>query len=296
MNRFFVLPNGSSFVLTVVVIFAVGCSREFSQELFKAIAPEHDRDQLKIPPRMIIADFLKWQPSDFFDTKNELELCNAISTGDMIKVKSQVDSGMDLNVDGKFGIRVLYWAFIEENMEAFKFLLERGADPDRRLTENIVIKRVAKPPRCDAFFSGDSIFFTSLRCWKSEFCTAALAYSKNVHQLDRNGSNLVDVFMWPGYGFGGKENLKALIDVGIDLNGKDHPPIYTALCFHRADLCLQLLEAGADPQKLDGNVGDLAAYLEIELWREKQGEHDASLDPLVDWLDTNYRKIRRQKP
>jgi len=83
--------------------------------------------------------------------QHETPADNCVSSG-------QVDSGMDLDVDGKFGIGVLYWAFIEEHMAAFKFLLERGADLDRRLTEDIVIKRVAKPAKCDAFFSGDSIF------------------------------------------------------------------------------------------------------------------------------------------
>jgi len=240
-----------------------------------------------------INDFLKWNSNDFFNRPDELSLCKAIASRDMAKLESLINSGADVNATGKFGINALYWAMIEGNMNAFEFLLKHGADPDRTLTEDIVMK----PGRYNVFLSGDSVFFTALRSMKPEYATAALPYSRNVHQTDRGGYNMVQIFLYHGYGFGGKKHLPVFIAAGIDLNGRNLNPCRVALMFNRADLCLQMLKGGADPAVVsEEDQLDLADDVEHSLWCEKPGEHDTRLDPLISWFNENYREIRLHKP
>jgi len=61
MTLFNGLPIEFSFVLVMYIVEGVGCSREYSTDLFKAIVLEHVPDSLKVPLRQ------KQNGSDFLD-------------------------------------------------------------------------------------------------------------------------------------------------------------------------------------------------------------------------------------
>lgn len=240
--------------------------------------------------KQTIAGRKKWRPSDFFTSANELRICEAVSAGDIEELTSLVKSGAELNTPGKYGVTVLFWAFFEEDMLAFKVLLEHGADPDLRLNDEFdeaQLKADLAP--------GDSVLFTSLRYFKPRFCLAALEHSRDANQSDRHGQNLLYVFLQPGSG--GQENLKALLDAGIDLNAQGKygsTPCHRALRLANPGLCIQLLQAGADPSIQNDEGHDLADSLERLLANlANVGKSSDYLNPIVTWLSENYREIRK---
>jgi hypothetical protein len=78
-----------------------------------------------------------WRSDDFFSDPKYLEICKAISYRDDAKLTELIKDNVDLNVQGVNGFTLLYWAFVEHNLSAFKILLERGANPDLALSQTI---------------------------------------------------------------------------------------------------------------------------------------------------------------
>ena len=98
-----------------------------------------------------------------------------------------VDAGLDVNLSGKAGMTLLHWAFFDDNLDAFKLLLELGADPDKHLAEPIKV--------CDGWMvGGESILFTCMRSRQMKkwaFFCAALAHTRDVNQRDFFGETLL---------------------------------------------------------------------------------------------------------
>jgi len=240
-----------------------------------------------------------WTANALFTGPNELQICKVISSRDQERLKALLESGVELNTPGKFGFTLLYWAYVEGNLEAFKLLLEHGADPDHRLThdfrwsedgpvENLYTERGAR--YFFPFVKGHSIFFTTLQQFQPAYCCAALKYSKNVNQLDHGdrGENMLHRFLITGTA--NPVGLRMLIDAGVDLNAKGRfglTPCRMALMVDPA-LCLQLLEAGADP-------GGVAEDLESALGNLPEGQQQEVYDPLIQWFREHGREIRPTK-
>ena len=70
------------------------------------------------------------QHSATTDTRSESNaLCNAVRSGDLLAVKEQLASGVDINAgDTEFGVTALSWAALLGNTEIAKFLIAKGAD------------------------------------------------------------------------------------------------------------------------------------------------------------------------
>jgi hypothetical protein len=256
-----------------------------------------DTQDIQIP-RLSIADREGWSADAFFTAPNELQICQVISSGDQERLSALLDSGVELNTPGKFGFTLLYWAYVEDSFEAFELLLKHGADPDHRLTDTFrwsedglveteYNKRGAR--YFIPFVTGNSIFFTSLWQMRPEYCIAALKYTKNVNQLDR-GENLLHRFLQPGVAY--KRGLRALIKAGVDLNAKGRfgcTPCHLAVTF--PSMCVELLEAGADPSIKNDRGFDVAEVLEHELASLRE-HHVAEVDdPLINWFRENGREI-----
>jgi hypothetical protein len=89
--------------------------------------------------------------------------------------------------------------------------------------------------------------------------------------------------------------LQQLIDAGVDLNAIGYfgdTASHMALSI-RPSMCLRLLEAGADPSIKDASGRDVADWLEVELAHLKPGEPADRYEPLIRWLEANYRPIDR---
>ena len=193
-------------------------------------------------------------PSLYFSAKKDLVVCQAISDNNLIRLRDLLTDIPDINSTGKDGVTFLFWAWMVNNLEAFKILLDAGADPDATVKNDV-------RPDWEIFArAGDSVLFGSLAYRRGgDFFDAALTHTKNPNQVDAGGYNLVHRYFSPGTSAAGFNRIDSLIASGVDLH-KPSPrgetvcemaitAITMRLCSSYE--CIKLLEAGA-PTEYNG--------------------------------------------
>ncbi len=223
------------------------------------------------------------RPRSFFfeDTKN-LEICKAIEDHDLDSLKKLTKPGIDLNKQEKGGITVLYWAFMQDNPEAFEWLLEQGANPDLKLSIDetltdafvgALILADPRPPsyaygREDFYYFNESVLFAIVSRYpmRQKFLEPALKFTCDPNQRDGNGGTLL--LRFANFGMPTEEAIELLLKYGVDINATDKYGS-TALMYYliRPKLCLFLLEKGADPFVKDKVGNDLLSYIGHDLKR-----------------------------
>jgi ankyrin repeat protein len=201
--------------------------------------------KLSKPREFILREIEDWTPQDYFQEDNAIRACDAITARDQARLQALIDAGLDVNVAGKAGFTLLYWAFAEDNFPAFELLLKSGADPGRKLTRSIYVSN--KRP----FFEGDSILFTCVRAsWKPshmEFVYAALAHSEK-DPRDWEGKDVLTVF-GSEHRFNG-EILARLAESGVDRNIQNQYGDTAAMLAVKLgwpQIALRILQSGTDP-------------------------------------------------
>lgn len=81
---------------------------------------------------------LKWKAEDFFTDAGVISLCKAIERKDTAEIDRLVKSGVNVNAKGRANMTPLLWAF-PTGEEVFKKMLEMGADPNVKLTEDYLL-------------------------------------------------------------------------------------------------------------------------------------------------------------
>ncbi|MEY4244938.1 MAG: hypothetical protein RLZZ245_2523 [Verrucomicrobiota bacterium] len=71
-----------------------------------------------------------WKAEDYFTDPKVIALCRAIEANDLAEMDRLVKAGADVNAQGKDNMTPLLWAFPDNNLPRFKWLLEHGADPN----------------------------------------------------------------------------------------------------------------------------------------------------------------------
>ncbi len=183
----------------------------------------------------------------FFASKPVLRTAAAITNRDSQQVAESTKDIVDIDAPGRAGVTLLYWAYLQGNLEAFKFLLSQGASPDVAPTEELPID-----PRLDAGRTLEIRLLAHAGGHTSErpgFFEAALKSTKLPNQLDEFGATILHNWArlppFPNH----LDVLKKIIDLGVDINAKDEIG-FTAL--QRAvpinpKAMLILLDAGANP-------------------------------------------------
>jgi hypothetical protein len=198
-----------------------------------------------------------WYPEKFFESRELVSAAEAIARHDIVALSESVDTGLDVNQQGSFGMTLLHWAFVNENVEAFRALLEAGASPNKRLTSTIKLRTSGRH-----LLNGDCILFTSLRSSspnKFKFFFAAFSHSKEDDPRDLRGRTLLFSFM-NVYTVSNvsPDTLARILDSKIDLDVQDDrgcTAAMLAISLDRADLCLQILKAGGD-SRIANKEGD----------------------------------------
>lgn len=223
------------------------------------------------------------RPRSFFfeDTKN-LEICKAIEDHDLDSLKKLTKPGIDLNKQEKGGITVLYWAFMQDNPEAFEWLLEQGANPDLKLSIDetlthafvgALILAEPRPPsyaygREDFYYFNESVLFAIVSRYpiRQKFLESALKYTRDPNQRDGNGGTLLHRFsIFVG---GTEEAFELLLKYGVDINATNKYGSTAVMEFYGfPTLCLFLLNRGADPTIKDHAGRDLRSFVDANLKR-----------------------------
>ena len=228
-----------------------------------------------------IVDYEGWLARDFFEDREQLALCEAISSNDLDDIKLLAKSQKLINSPGKHGFTILHWAFVNENLVAFQVLLQAGADPDLKLTQHIDGKHFA-------FYKNDSILFSSLRCYRPAYCLAALPYSKNPNQLCGE-DNLLHTYFLTSVTTNENE-LKQFIHQKVDvlkIGSYGYTPCHWAAS-KNPKLCIPLIEAGADPGIRNKKGKDTCDTLRAQRDLLKNvGQDVTEYEYALDWINAH---------
>jgi ankyrin repeat protein len=226
----------------------------------------------------------KLDPAAYFHSAIEQQICQSIADRDVDSLQRLIQEIPDVNVVGESGMTFLFWAWVEDNFEAYKVLLAAGACPDTKLEQTIV-------SGIQVFAKGDSVLFASLSAQRGEdFLNAGLANTKDPNQVDLGGNGLLQRLYAMGSSSARFRSLPQIIAAGVDLDrvGPEGVSALEAALRSReytGDLgCITLLEAGANPvcngRKLYDQVCD-----EIR----SSNEADTRLVDIKTWLEEHNR-------
>ena len=218
----------------------------------------------------------RWQPTDLFQDPQVVALAVAIKKGDLKKIDELLDSGVDVNAQGKDDITPLGWALMIKNKAAFRRLLERGADPNQKIlkfgTGALTVTDIVARDETD-----------------SQWLELVLKHGgdPNVATTDDRDTPIVSVIYYCSIGPGKDKNLELLIKAGADLNHQDvegWTPLMRAMMHNAYDIAYRFLQAGADYRIKDNQGRDLAYDLitaDFELGRDGQMWRER----LIDFLE-----------
>ncbi len=186
-----------------------------------------------------------WVAEEYFSDAKVVKLCRAIEAEDLLEMQRLIDDGADVNAIGTGNMTPLLWAFPDSKVERLKLLLENGANP------NVYTESDFGVP--NGFMLGDSV--THMAC-RSQFDYFDLIFS---HGGDPNLPNHIRIYekeppIYTVIRAGGpdlRQRISRLLELGADINARnaygDSPLMLAASFFGQYDLCIFLLENGADP-------------------------------------------------
>jgi ankyrin repeat protein len=175
--------------------------------------------------------------SAFFDSELQVEFAKAAAKGDTNRMIKLIGGGADINATGRNGMKPLFWALINRNFTGFKFLLERGANPNAAV-------EVKQPPNSNALTLAASLD-------EPEYLTELLIKGANPN------STVHTVGVTPLYDTvlcGKTNNITILLKYGAKLDWKptnNETPLHNAIRQRNFEVALFLYRLGADPSVKD---------------------------------------------
>jgi hypothetical protein len=192
-----------------------------------------------------------WKAAEFFTDAKVVALCDAIAANDVDGMRKLIAAGADVNARGKGNMTPLLWAFVDDKPERFRLLLEAGANP------NVYTESDFGDPR--GFQPGDSVTHMASRSIFGHFWPVfEHGGDPNLPSKLRGFSRMTPVYFVIRSGAADKkERITRLATLGGSLNrpeGVSSSPLVVAEgYFGRYDLCLLLLDLGADPTLYEGD-------------------------------------------
>ncbi|QDS95899.1 Ankyrin repeats (3 copies) [Roseimaritima multifibrata] len=230
-----------------------------------------------------------WTPETFFEDPDTIALCDTISDGSPEQLKKGIANAKDLNHQGTKNFTLLHWAYLDNNIIAFRLLLEAGASPDIPLTDHIFCKRLRH-----YLLKGDTILFTSIQdiAWQFTILAAKHTHKPNLRNA-KNDTTLLTLTRARIASSVIDSVLQAVLQTGVDINarGEFHSTAaFRAITWNRADICLSLLKAGAAPDLKHPNNLTIKSVLEFEQQHlRKKGISSADKDALEKWLNAHEK-------
>ena len=204
---------------------------------------------LNLLPERTTHERFGWKAEDYFTDPQVIALCRAIEASDLAEMERLVKAGADVNAQGKGKMTPLMWAFPDNQLPRFKWLLEHGANP------NVVVESDFNTGH--RTFPGDSVTHMACATPFPGYFDAVFDHGgdPNLRRRGEAGRNATPLFyVITSGGRNRKEKVKRLIAAGADMNalsGGSTPPMKAAGWFNQNDLVLIMLEAGADFRRYD---------------------------------------------
>lgn len=195
-----------------------------------------------------------WKAEDYFTDPQVVALCHAIEAKDLAEMERLVKAGADVNAQGKGKMTPLMWAFPDNQLPRFKWLLEQGANP------NVVVESDFNTGH--RTFPGDSVTHMACATPFPGYFDAVFDHGgdPNLRRTGATGRDATPLFtVILSGGRNRVEKVKRLIAAGADMNtlsGGSTPPMLAAGWFKQNDLVLIMLQAGADFRAYDRKERD----------------------------------------
>jgi hypothetical protein len=253
-------------------------------------------DVVNMLPGRSIHQRCGWKAEDYFTDPQVIALCHAIEANDLTEMERLVQAGADVNAQGKDKMTPLLWAFPDNHLPRFKWLLEHGANP------NVVVEGEFNSRK--SISRGDSV--TLMAC-KSSFPGYFEAVfdnggDPNIRHTGPLGFSQTPLFAVITRGSGDKvAKVRKLIDLGADMNALasgDTPVTQAVSWFGQYDLALMMLEAGADFRKYMENDAMRLIHVVVRMEHrlgQYTPEQRAKFHELVKWLEDHGESYEKAK-
>jgi uncharacterized protein len=252
-----------------------------------------------------VYDRLRWKVEDFYTDPGAVALCKAIQKNNIAEIDKLVKSGVDVNVKGKGNMTPLLWAF-PAGEKVFGHLLELGADPNIKLTEDIIWGAFGKDTSVTMACVGGPVDGEMYqKCFydvdMDNYLKLVLKHGGDPNQTDIDGQTPI-FRSFTGGNAQFTKKIALLLDAGADINHQDNQG-FTVL-MRKGISCspdtLILLNAGADYRIVNQYGLDAIIRLQLEKMQHEDGTIKGPYDPakqeVFDWLSkegVNWEEARK---
>jgi ankyrin repeat protein len=199
------------------------------------------------------------QAGDVTSDPAVMRLLQAIREGDVVQVEALLNDGVDANAELADGMSPLIWCIPDDDLRIMELLLERGADPNRKMTSDGGCSK--------RFGKGMSVTYAAAWHLAAKDLELVLEYGGDPDIIyDRHKSGCLRAAIYSS--FDALEKVQLLVQQGVDVNqvssDSQRPAIHIAYTMKRLDIVLFLLENGASPFADDRFGFRLANYVAQE--------------------------------
>lgn len=171
------------------------------------------------------------RPRDVFEAPLLIRAAEAIQAGDIAALLKVVDKD-NVNATGNGGATLLMFALREGRLDAYRSLLELGADPNQTTTD------------------GYSTVYLAPRMKDAQYLDLALLHGGDANRIGPNKATPLLAATAAEH----LENVRLLLSKGANPNSADGQgarPLTNAILYDSREIVGLLLDAGADPQAKD---------------------------------------------
>ena len=190
-----------------------------------------------------------WKAEDYFTDPKVIALCHAIEANDLAEMERIVQAGADVNARGKGNMTPLLWAFPDNHLPRFKWLLEHGADPNVKIESEFNTGGFMLP--------GDAVTHFVCKTAFPGYFDAVFEHGGDPNLRTRRYEDAPLTLVIKGGGGGDREGkIRALIAAGADPNmfsGQIVPTVNAVTWGGQYGLANLLLDLGADHRVCEKN-------------------------------------------
>jgi len=237
-----------------------------------------------------------WKAEDYFTDPQVIALCRAIEANDLAEMQRLVQAGADVNARGKGNMTPLLWAFPDNHLPRFKWLLEHGANP------NVIVEGEFNTRQ--HISRGDSVTIMACKTSPPGYFEAVFdnGGDPNIRHTGLLGFSQTPLFAV--FTFGSRDRaakIRRLIDLGADMNALSNggTPVMQAVSWGgQYKLALMMLEAGANFRRYDESEIQRLIHIVVDQERRLKyytPEQRAGFHELVKWLEDHGESYEQAK-
>ena len=237
-----------------------------------------------------------WKAEDYFTDPQMIALCHAIEANDLAEMERLVKAGADINAQGKDEMTPLLWAFPDNQLPRFKWLLEHGANP------NVVVEGDFNTRQ--TISRGDSVPHMACKTSLPGYFEAVFDHGgdPNIRHTGPLGFSQTPLFAVITRGGGDKAaKIRRLIDLGADMNALSNggtPVMQAVSWFGQHELAIMMLDAGANFRTYGESESQRLIHIVAKQERrlhEYTPEQRAKFHELVKWLEDHGESYEEAK-